>query len=157
MHCTSTTLQSHYRRCTQYEICAKFIVCTFYAVEDLCVFLWLKDGHLLNRGYNMSAHALLNSWNELGKRENDRLAEHLSLIRNEFYKFNNRGARIYQMTLKVLRKRVFLRENAKILQYYRPTLRFYNITKICKTTSGISILEHDVIPLLDATSYDYVL
>ena len=36
----------------------------------------------------MSAHVLLES----RKSDNARLAKHLSLFRNEFYKFNNTGA-----------------------------------------------------------------
>ena len=46
----------------------------------------------------MSAHVLLNSFNVL--------AEHLTLFRNEFNKFNNTRARmldsIYHMTLRLL-------------------------------------------------------
>ena len=54
----------------------------------------------------MSTHVLLNLLNELGKSINARLAEHLSLFRNEFKKFNNTIAQmldyIYQMTLRLL-------------------------------------------------------
>ena len=51
----------------------------------------------------MSAHVLLNSLNELGKRDKMRgLPSILSLFRNEFNKFNNTRARmlvsIYHMT-----------------------------------------------------------
>ena len=51
----------------------------------------------------MSAHVLLNSLNELGKRDKMRgLPNILSLFRNEFNKFNNTWARmldsIYHMT-----------------------------------------------------------
>ena len=51
----------------------------------------------------MSAHVLLNLFNELGKRDTMRgLPSILSLFRNEFNKFNNRRARmldsIYHMT-----------------------------------------------------------
>ena len=51
----------------------------------------------------MSAHALLNLLNELGKRDKMRgLPSILSLFRNEFNKFNNTRARmldsIYHMT-----------------------------------------------------------
>ena len=43
----------------------------------------------------MSAHVLLNSLNELGKRDKMRgLPSILSLFRNEFNKFNKTGARI---------------------------------------------------------------
>ena len=55
------------------------------------------------RGSYMSAHVLLNLWNELGKRDKMRgLPSILSLLRNEFNKFNNTWARmldyIYHMT-----------------------------------------------------------
>ena len=51
----------------------------------------------------MSAHALLNNLNELGKSDKMRgLSSILPLLRNEFNKFNNTGARmfdsIYHMT-----------------------------------------------------------
>ena len=51
----------------------------------------------------MSAHVLLNLFNELGKRDKMRgLSSILSLFRNEFYRFNNTGARMldsfYHMT-----------------------------------------------------------
>ena len=54
----------------------------------------------------MSAHVLLNLLNELGKRDKMRgLPSILSLLRNEFNKFNNTGARmldsIYHMTLRL--------------------------------------------------------
>ena len=43
----------------------------------------------------MSAHVLLDLLNELGKRDKIRgLPSTLSLIRNEFNKFNNTGARM---------------------------------------------------------------
>ena len=56
-----------------------------------------------NRGSYMSAHALLNLLNELGKRDKMRgLPSILSLFRNAFNKFNNTRARmldsIYHMT-----------------------------------------------------------
>ena len=55
----------------------------------------------------MSAHALLNLLNELGKRDKMRgLPSILSLFRNEFNKFNNTRARmldsIYHMPLRLL-------------------------------------------------------
>ena len=55
----------------------------------------------------MSARVLLNLLNELGKRDkNARLAEHLSLFRNEFNKLNKTRAgmldSIYHMTLRLL-------------------------------------------------------
>ena len=50
----------------------------------------------------MSAHVLLNLLNGFGKRAKMRgLPSILSLFRNEFNKFNNTGARIYQMTLRL--------------------------------------------------------
>ena len=56
----------------------------------------------------MSAHVLLNSINELRKRDKMRdLSSILSLFCNEFNKFNNTGAgmldSIYHMTLKLLK------------------------------------------------------
>ena len=60
----------------------------------------------------MSAHILLNVLNEL--RKSDKmlgLPSSLSLFRNEFYKFNNTGARmvdsIYHMTLELFINHVF--------------------------------------------------
>ena len=55
----------------------------------------------------MSAHVLLNLFNELGKRDKMRGSPSiLSLFRNEFNKFNNTRARmldsIYHMTLRLL-------------------------------------------------------
>ena len=55
----------------------------------------------------MSAHVLLNLFNELGKRDKMRgLPSILSFFRNEFIKFNNTRARmldsIYHMTLRFL-------------------------------------------------------
>ena len=55
----------------------------------------------------MSAHVLLNLFNELSKSDKMRgLPSILSLFRNEFNKFNNIGARIldsiYHMTLRLL-------------------------------------------------------
>ena len=55
----------------------------------------------------MSAHVLLNLLSELGKSDKTRsLPSFLSLFRNEFDKFNNKGARIldsiYHMILKLL-------------------------------------------------------
>ena len=61
----------------------------------------------VNRGSYMSAHVLLNSLNELGKRDKMRgLSSILSLFCHEFNKFKNTRARmldsIYHMTLKLL-------------------------------------------------------
>ena len=47
----------------------------------------------VNRGSYMSAHVLLNLLNELGKRDKMRGLPSISyLFRNEFNKFNNKGA-----------------------------------------------------------------
>ena len=61
----------------------------------------------MNRGSYMTAHVLLNLFNELGKRNKMRgLSSILSLFHNEFYKFNNTRARmfdsIYHITLRIL-------------------------------------------------------
>ena len=60
----------------------------------------------------MSAHALLNSLNELGKRDKMQgLPSILSLFRKEFNKCNITGARMlasfYHMTLKLLKNLIF--------------------------------------------------
>ena len=48
---------------------------------------------VINRGSYMSTHVLLNLLSEYGKRDKLRgLPSILSLIRNEFNKFNNTGA-----------------------------------------------------------------
>ena len=56
----------------------------------------------------MSAYALLNLFNELGKRDKMRgVSSILSFFHNEFNKFNKSRSRmldsIYQMTLKILK------------------------------------------------------
>ena len=66
-----------------------------------------KSFPLLYRGSYKTAHVLLNSLNELGKRVKMRgLPSILSLFRNEFKEFNNTRARmldsIYHMTLRLL-------------------------------------------------------
>ena len=63
--------------------------------------------YLTYRGSYMSAHVLLNVFNELRKRDKMRgFPRILSLFRNEFDKFNNTGAQmldsIYHMTLHLL-------------------------------------------------------
>ena len=54
----------------------------------------------------MNAHVLLNLSNELRKRQNARLVEHLFLFRDEFHEFNNARARLIDpidhMKLKLL-------------------------------------------------------
>ena len=77
---------------------------------------------IINRGSYMSAHVLLNSLNELGKRDKMRgLPSILSLFRNEFNKFNNTRARmldsIYHMTNTL--KSHFWRKNVIILSLHR--------------------------------------
>ena len=62
---------------------------------------------LLNRGYYVSAHVLLNLVNELGKSDKMRgLPSILSLFRNDFNTLNTIRARmldsIYHMTLRLL-------------------------------------------------------
>ena len=69
----------------------------------------------------MSAHVLLNLFNELGKRDKMRgLPSILSLFRNEFYKFNNTRARMldsqYHMTNTL--KSDFWRKNVTIFSLY---------------------------------------
>ena len=70
----------------------------------------------------MSAHALLNLLNELGKRDKMRgLPSILSLFLNEFDKFNNTRARmldpIYHMTNTL--KSHFWRKNVRFCHYVR--------------------------------------
>ena len=60
----------------------------------------------------MSAHVLLNLFNELGKRDKMRgLPSIFSVFRNEFKKFNNMAAQMldptYHMTLKFLKNYIF--------------------------------------------------
>ena len=60
----------------------------------------------------MSAHVLLNLLNELGKSDKMRgLSSILSLLRNEFNKFKNTGARmlasIYHMIIEQVKNRIF--------------------------------------------------
>ena len=54
----------------------------------------------------MSAHVLLNLLNEMGKSDKMRGLPSISLLRNEFNKFNNTEARmldsIYHLTLRLL-------------------------------------------------------
>ena len=72
----------------------------------------------LHKGSYLSAHVLLNLFNELGKRDKIRgLPNILSLFRNKFNKFNNTRARmldsIYHMTNTL--KSDFWRKNVIIL------------------------------------------
>ena len=54
---------------------------------------YISPQSILNRGSNMSAHVLLNLFNEIGKRDKMRgLPSILSLFRNEFDKFINARA-----------------------------------------------------------------
>ena len=96
----------------------------------------------------MSAHVLLNLLNELGKRDKMRgLPSILSLFRNEFKKFNNTRARlldsIYHMT-----------NTLKSHFWRKKPYNFFIMYATLLWTSGLSILLHGVISLLDATSYD---
>ena len=110
-------------------VCVCFLLLSFpviYYIEILCtikVHVWgfLVFGALY-RGSYMSAHALLNLLNELGKRDKMRgLPSILSLFRNEFNKFNNTRARmldsIYHMTNTM--KSHFWRKNVIILSIWR--------------------------------------
>ena len=65
----------------------------------------------------MSAHVLLNLFNDLGERDKMRgLLSILSLFRNKFNKFNNTRARIYlSYDIKITLKSHFGRENVIIL------------------------------------------
>ena len=68
----------------------------------------------------MSAHVLLNSLNELRKRDKMRgLSSILSLFRNEYNTFNKTGARmldsIHHMTFKILKNRIF---GVKMSRFY---------------------------------------
>ena len=67
-----------------------------FVIKDIIVILRkIKTTLILNRGSYMSAHALLNLLNELGKRDKMRgLPSILSLFRIEFNKFNNTRARM---------------------------------------------------------------
>ena len=70
----------------------------------------------------MSAHVIMNFFNELGKRDKMRgLPSILSLFCNKFNKFNNSGARmldsIYHMTNTL--KSHFWRKNVIIFNYVR--------------------------------------
>ena len=72
-----------------------------------CQYIFQENIYSMYRGSYMSAHVLLNLFNELSKRDKMRdLSSILSLFRNEFNKFNNTGARIldsiYHMTLRLL-------------------------------------------------------
>ena len=79
----------------------------------------------------------------------------LSLFRNEFNKFNNTRAQmldfIYHMTLSLLRNLISAVKRFNFVIMYATLLwTSYNVS----TTSGSSILLHDVISLPDSTSCD---
>ena len=63
------------------------------------------------------------------------LSSILSLFRKEFNKFNNTGARmldsIYNMTLKIILKSYYWRENVRVLPYSCLTLNtsFHNVAQ----------------------------
>ena len=70
----------------------------------------------------MSAHVLLSLLNELGKIDKMRgLPSILSIFRNEFYKFNNKRARmldsIYHMALRSLSSLISGKKNVIILLF----------------------------------------
>ena len=72
----------------------------------------------------MSAHVLLNLFNELKKSDKMRgLPSILLLFRNEFNKFNNTGARmldsIYHMKLKSIKNRFFCVETSRFCHLFR--------------------------------------
>ena len=86
----------------------------------------------IHRGSYMSAHVLLNLFNELGKRDKMRgLSSILSLFRNEFNKFNNTRARmldsIYHMTLRLLWNLISAVKRYNFVIMY-PTLLWTSIT-----------------------------
>ena len=65
----------------------------------------------------MSAHVLLNLLSELGKRDKMQgLPSILSTYRNEFNKFNNTGARMFD-SIKINLKSCYWRENVRALPY----------------------------------------
>ena len=75
----------------------------------------------------MSAHVLLNLFNELWKSDKMRgLPSVLSLFRNEFNKFNYTGARMsdsfYHMTLRLLRNLISAVKNVIILSLCTVTI-----------------------------------
>ena len=87
----------------------------------------------------MSAHALMNLLNELGKRNKMRgLPSILSLFRNEFNKFNNTKARIldsiYHMTNTL--KSHFWRKNVIICHYMLCTQRCYGRHNISRKSNN---------------------
>ena len=84
-----------------------------FVMQHLVPFLVLqlyclgRVDYVIYRGSNLSAHVLLNLLNEFWKRNQMRgLPSILSLLRHEFNKSNNTGARmldsIYNMTLRFL-------------------------------------------------------
>ena len=92
----------------QHKAFMQTVIPTSYAITDCNIY----------RGSYMGAHVLLNLLNELGKRDKMRgLPSILSLLRNEFNKFNNTRARmldsIYHMTNTL--KSHFWRKNVIIL------------------------------------------
>ena len=74
----------------------------------------------LHRGSYKIAHVLLNLLNELGKRYKMRgLPSILSLFRNEFNKFNNTGARMLDMTFKLLKNHIFGVKTSRFCHRFR--------------------------------------
>ena len=98
----------------------------------------------------MSAHALLNLLNELGKRDKMRdLPSILSLFPNKFNKFNNTRAQMLY-DIKITLKSHFCHKNVIILSLC--TQRYYGRHNV--STSGLSILLHGVISFPDARACD---
>ena len=109
----------------------------------------------------MSAHVLLNSLNELGKRDKMRgLPSILSLFGNEFNKSNNTRARMLRFYLsydiRVTLKPHFCRKRDNFVIMYAALWTSLTFSLNLQTTSGLSILLHSVISLPDATSYNKI-
>ena len=86
----------------------------------------------------MSAHVLLNLLNELRKRDKMQgLQSILSLLRKEFNKFNNTGARmldyIHHMTLNLLKNYIFYVKKQDFAIFYA-TLKW---TSLCNVTKSV--------------------
>ena len=83
----------------------------------------------------------------------------LSLFHNKFNKFNNTGAQmldsIYHMILKILKNCIFGVKTSRFsLILSSVIMDVITFPENLQTTSGLSILLHDVISLPDATSCD---
>ena len=92
----------------------------------------------------MSAHVLLNSLNELRKRDKMLgLPSILSLFRNKFNKFNNTGARmldsIYHMTLKICKPLVVYRFYCMALFHSQTRRHVINLNIGIKSSSTFKL------------------